>query len=76
MLSLLRPTTLAAIVADLQDAEDEAYEREEHYSHTWRRTFYFSRADARHLDEVAEALVALVGPKDADKMITEAKEAL
>ena len=62
MYGLLRPTTLAAVIADLQNAED----------HAWMAC----DEERLALDEATIALVNLVGPEDADRLITEAKEEL
>ena len=62
MYGLLRPSTLAAIVADLQEAEDEGW-----IGHP---------SEKLALDDATMALVDLVGPEDADRLITEAKEDL
>jgi predicted RNA-binding Zn-ribbon protein involved in translation (DUF1610 family) len=61
MFGLLRPTTLAVIIADLQNAEDNA----------WMKL-----NERLYLDDATTALVDLVGPEDADKLITEAEEEL
>jgi len=62
MYGLLRPTTLAAIIADLQNAEDNAW--------------MACDEERLALDDATAALVDLVGPEDADHLITEAKEEL
>ena len=59
MYKLLRPSTLAAIVADLQLAEDNAW---------------IAHDDERlALDDATMALVDNVGPEFADVMITKEK---
>jgi len=60
MYALLKPTTLAAIIADLQEAEDNGW-----IGHD---------SELLALDEATAQLASDVGPDEADRLITEAKE--
>jgi len=60
MYELLRPTTLAAIIADLQKAEDNAW--------------IANDEERIALDDATAHLASTVGPEEADRLITEAKE--
>ena len=60
MFGLLKPTTLVRIVADLQEAEDESW--------------MGCDQERIALDDALMALVDNVGPEEADRMITAAKE--
>ena len=59
MYGLLKPTTLAAIIADLQEAEDNSWMPHE--------------PQAMALDDATMQLASLVGPEGADRLITQAK---
>jgi len=59
MFGLLTPETLATVIAELQHAEDMA----------WMKS-----RERLYLDDATMALVDNVGPEEADRMITAAKE--